>query len=285
MSPNKLPGVVEFADFATFDYNTLHPNNWFFNFFAQPWVPFVSVLLYLVLSKPAINALMSTLKIAPDSKMLKAGIILHSGLLAVYSGWTFVNSFLILARYYNDYGGVFNTICGSKATLWDNYGMGFWITHFYISKYYEFVDTWIVLAKGRTPMFLQTYHHAGVVIIMWMLGASYATPVVVLVLLNSFIHTLMYTYYTLAAFGYSSPLKSYLTSMQIIQFVVGISITIPAHWIAGADGSPCVSPAGSASLLVLQLYTVVLIGLFAQFYVQSYTKKVDKGKGSTKKVE
>ena len=149
--------------------------------------------------------------------------------------------------------------------------MSFWVTHFYISKYYEFVDTWIVLLKGKTPLFLQTYHHAGVVICMWALTVTYASPVIVLVFLNSFIHTLMYTYYTFAAFGFRSPLKAYLTQAQILQFVVGISVTIPTHFMDG-----CITPAGSASLLALQLYTVVLIVLFAQFYMSSYKAKKDK---------
>ncbi|RYH20089.1 hypothetical protein EON65_24655 [archaeon] len=72
-------------------------------------------------------------------------------------------------------------------------------------------------------MFLQTYHHAGVVFIMWGAVVTQSAAVGgIIICLNSFIHTLMYTYYTLAAFGYSSPLKHYLTSAQMIQFLIGI---------------------------------------------------------------
>ncbi len=152
--------------------------------------------------------------------------------------------------------------------------MEFWITHFYISKYYEFIDTWIIYFKGKDPMFLQTYHHAGVVIIMWGLCVSYATPVIVLVFLNSFIHTLMYTYYTAAAFGYTSPLKHYLTQMQIIQFVIGIYCTVWTHWmIRPGTSQEMLTSAQSIALATVEWYAAILIVLFVQFYISTYKKK------------
>ena len=33
--------------------------------------------------------------------------------------------------------------------------------YFYLSKYYEFIDTFLIYAKGKKPIFLQTYHHVG----------------------------------------------------------------------------------------------------------------------------
>jgi len=95
----------------------------------------------------------------------------------------------------------------------------------------------------------------------------------IVVCFNSFIHTLMYTYYTLAVFGYSSPLKHYLTQAQIIQFLVGIALTVPTHFM-----SNCVNQAQSLVNAAIQIYAVVLIFLFYQFYVSSYSKK-----GNTKR--
>lgn len=93
--------ITEFNDFFDFNYHALYPNNLIFDFFAQPWVPFLAVFLYVTLSKPVVNILISLFGIKPDNKLLKAGIILHSGILAVYSGWTFFNSVVILMKYYN----------------------------------------------------------------------------------------------------------------------------------------------------------------------------------------
>ena len=76
--------ITEFADFASFDYKSLYPDNQLFDFFAQPWVPFLCVFLYLMLSKPVINILISMLNISPDSKILKVFIIGHSAILGKY---------------------------------------------------------------------------------------------------------------------------------------------------------------------------------------------------------
>lgn len=168
------------------------------------------------------------------------------------------------------------TLCGDRQSLWVDANMSFWITHFYISKYYEFVDSWIIVLKGRDPIFLQTYHHAGVVLIMWALTVTHSSPVIVLVFLNSFIHTLMYTYYTAAALGYPSPLKHYLTQMQLLQFIVGIGVTVPTHFIKDSIGEPVLNRAQAFSLLCLQVYTIILIGLFGQFYYQSYVVSKNK---------
>ena len=268
--------LVEIADFAAFNYKTLYPNNWFFDLFAHPAVPFVTAFLYFVLSKPIFNVIISIFKIDPKGAGLKHFITLHSGLLAVYSGWTFINVAQIVFAQYQVSGSIHETLLASKEDLWDKRNMGFWITHFYISKYYEFIDTWIVLMKGRDPIFLQTYHHAGIVIVMWALSVTYCTPVIVCVFLNSFIHTLMYTYYTAAAFGYSSPLKHYLTQMQITQFIVGLSLTVPTHFLKDKFGNSRLNPAQNLALWSIEIYAVVLIVLFAQFYISTYTKKPAK---------
>ncbi|KAL9046723.1 MAG: hypothetical protein Q9214_000510 [Letrouitia sp. 1 TL-2023] len=50
--------------------------------------------------------------------------------------------------------------------LW-NEGLAFYGWLFYISKFYEVIDTAIVLAKGKNTAFFQTYHHAGAMMCMW----------------------------------------------------------------------------------------------------------------------
>ncbi|KAH0291682.1 hypothetical protein KCU62_g2517, partial [Aureobasidium sp. EXF-3399] len=108
--------------------------------------------------------------------------------------------------------------------LW-NEGLAFWGWFFYLSKFYEVVDTMIIVAKGKRSATLQTYHHAGAMLCMWA-GIRYMSPPIwMFVFINSFIHTLMYTYFTLSAVNIRVPnaLKRTLTSMQITQFVFGAS--------------------------------------------------------------
>ena len=49
--------------------------------------------------------------------------------------------------------------------LW-NEGLAFWGWFFYLSKFYEVVDTMIIIAKGKRSSTLQTYHHAGAMFCM-----------------------------------------------------------------------------------------------------------------------
>lgn len=74
--------------------------------------------------------------------------------------------------------------------LW-NEGLAFYGWLFYVSKFYEVLDSVIILAKGKRSSTLQTYHHAGAMMCMWS-GIRYMSPPIwMFVLVNSFIHTLM----------------------------------------------------------------------------------------------
>lgn len=248
-----------------------------FALFTPPAVPFGLVLLYWFTLKPISKAIRDSFNIQPKGKLLKGFVILHSLILAVYSGWTAVNSIPLVYNTIIEHGSIFGMLCDNNGSLWIGKDFSFWATHFYISKFYEFLDTVIVILQGKEPIFLQTYHHAGIVICMWGLVVSSSASTAVVVCLNSFIHTLMYTYYVFAALGVKSPLKSYLTQAQIIQFIVGVGITIPTHFMPN-----CLTSFESLSLGVLQLYTFVLIFLFGSFYISSYKKGGDNQKKSRK---
>ena len=287
--------VVTLDDFWTFDYSkftfpakgdSLDGLRAYYGFFAHPAVAFASVACYLLFSAPVCAFIASSLGLTKASPSIKVLTIVHSLLLAVYSGWTFYNTFSIVSEVHgvyaaagNSWYGAFSLMCcDGDGLLWNKFNMGSWIWHFYISKYYEFVDTWIILLKGSKPMILQTYHHAGVVLIMWSICVSQnSTCGLILTVLNSGIHTIMYTYYTLTALKIRLPMqviiKQFITSSQITQFLVGIGSSAPTYFIQG-----CHSEASTMSQAVLHIYTVILIGLFASFAHEEYVVKQRKTK-------
>ncbi|KAL8830125.1 MAG: hypothetical protein Q9170_005885 [Blastenia crenularia] len=117
--------------------------------------------------------------------------------------------------------------------LW-NEGLAFYGWLFYLSKFYEVVDTFIILAKGKNTVFLQIFHHAGAMFSVWA-GIRYMSPPIwMFVIVNSGIHTLMYTYYTLKhlGIGVSQKLKSALTTAQIVQMIFGATYAIAHLFIA-----------------------------------------------------
>ncbi|KAL2170541.1 hypothetical protein VTG60DRAFT_4649 [Thermothelomyces hinnuleus] len=140
----------------------------------------------------------------------------------------------------------------SAGRMW-NEGLAFYGWLFYLSKFYEVFDTLIILAKGKLSSTLQTYHHAGAMMCMWA-GIRYmAVPIWIFVFFNSFIHALMYTYYTVTAFNIRVPVfvKRSLTTMQITQFLVGASCAMIHSFISYTvpviTGSQTDAPASAAS--------------------------------------
>ena len=100
------------------------------------------------------------------------------------SAWTMTNRLFHLAA---DGLGPETTDVGR---IW-NEGLAFYGWLFYLSKFYEVVDTLIILAKGRQSSLLQTYHHAGAMLCMWA-GIRYMSPPIwMFVLVNSGIHAVM----------------------------------------------------------------------------------------------
>lgn len=98
------------------------------------------------------------------------------------SNWTFTDKALKLVD-----GSPDPTDVGR---IW-NEGLAFYGWLFYVSKFYEIVDTFIVLAKGKKSSLLQTFHHAGAMMCMWA-GIRYMSPPIwMFVLINSGLHALM----------------------------------------------------------------------------------------------
>lgn len=74
--------------------------------------------------------------------------------------------------------------------LW-NEGLAFYGWFFYLSKFYEVLDTAIILAKGKRSPTLQTYHHAGAMMCMWSGMRFMSPPIWMFCFVNSAIHTMM----------------------------------------------------------------------------------------------
>jgi hypothetical protein len=159
---------------------------------------------------------------------------------------------------------------------------------FYISKVWDFWDTiFIVLGKKwRQLSFLHVYHHLTIFLFYWLNSrVNYDGDIYLTIVLNGFIHTVMYTYYFICMHtkvpetGKSLPIwwKSSLTLMQLFQFVTMMS----------QGGYLLATGCSNISLRVVATYVtyiLTLFFLFAQFFVASYMTKPKKGgKGKNKK--
>jgi len=236
----------------------------------RPEVCIVLCLLYLG-SKPILKGLMSAgIRVNPKSVVFLSCVAFHNFVLAVFSAVVFVNGWPIVLSHLHE-RGMEAVYCDQDGTLWGSSGFGGWATIFYISKYYEFVDTWVLILKGKKPSFLQVYHHVGITIFMWGGVASQSAWLLIVVLLNSGIHTLMYTYFFIKTLypEMEIPAARYLTKAQIIQFLTGILYTTGLHFL----GNKCDSAASRFSVACIQLYAVGLTFLFIAFSAGKYKKK------------
>lgn len=152
-----------------------------------------------------------------------------------------------------------------------------------MSKYYELLDTAILLLKGKPSSFLQTFHHSGSILGMWFMTITHAPAGWIFVLFNSFIHTVMYFYYTLTCFGYRPAWKKLLTSMQITQFLVGNPLGLFYAFLPGCFPPEIIPPEnivgkllGSqarslyACLVVNTVFIGSLVVLFTDFSRKTY---------------
>lgn len=203
-----------------------------------------------------------------QTRIFRTVMLLHNSLLAVFSAAVFYLTLKVIyetfpSRHNQNYevqvvdyfckvGRPSWTTDGSEVTdhirqhwskdPWNN-GLGALAWVFYLSKFYELLDTVLILMKGKEASFLQMFHRTGVLICLGAMIHSRNPLIVIGIVFNSGVHSIMvsansisrkqwfvnnvslaqYTYYTLTCLRFRVPgaLKQTLTALQITQFVMG----------------------------------------------------------------
>jgi len=155
-------------------------------------------------------------------------------------------------------------------------GMAAMLWVFYTSKILDFFDTIIMVARGtwRQFSFLHVYHHTSIFMIYWLnLNSGYDGDIYYTIVLNGFIHFIMYAYYFMSIFNI--PLAKYIrplvTNAQLIQFVTMMS---QAGYLLVAG---CAYPQRITGMYLVYIFSLFL--LFNNFKSKTYAK----AKGDSKK--
>ncbi len=212
--------------------------------------PLLSIIIYFIYPK----------QFRINSSLLYSLSIIHNSFLILFSFWSFLSLSKIL---YND-GIIFKHNYYFRNPEFDNI-----IYLFYISKYYEFFDTFLLYLNGKNPIFLQKFHHIGAVI-CWHFSYIYKVDCIWMpTILNSFVHTVMYSYYlgSLLKINKVKFIKKYITSLQLIQ------LTIPNVFGMYYYYPPVETYFNYSIIMLFIVYIYILIILFLQFYYKNYIKQ------------
>lgn len=142
---------------------------------------------------------------------------------------------------------------------------------YFFSKIIDFLDTiFFVLRKKQNQVtFLHVYHHTVTALFSWgYLKYAPGEQGVIIGIVNSFVHIIMYFYYMISAMGpkYQKFLwwKKYMTTIQLAQFVLILTYMI----IIGAKD--CKMPKSLTFFFVVN--TIIFLYLFGNFYRKTYNK-------------
>lgn len=249
------------------------------------------------------------------SNSMKAFEVVHNINLIALSFVMMCGAILsIYDRVMND-GGLWNGFLCSQRHAKDLLaGMtGFWIYIYHLSKYYELIDTLILILKGKDVIFLHAWHHLSMLFVTY--GWLYFPLLegsLWCVFVNSLIHVAMYYYYLMCTLGYGQTIwwKKHLTGGQIVQFWTGMAVcacflgaqawsyaantgfSSSALTVAGvmellnnSAATPLACAGHTGSCLFSVLVNLSFIILFNRFYKKSYKGKKTEGKNEIKKMQ
>ncbi|XP_069705023.1 very long chain fatty acid elongase 4-like isoform X1 [Periplaneta americana] len=239
-------------------------HNWLF---MQGPLPVISIVAaYLVF----------VFKVGPDFMAkrkpysLQAILVIYNLFLALYSLFIVTKCFTEGGINYFTYEG----LCKSTVITEDMLRKGANITWWYfMGKIFELADTvfFVLRKKHQQVTFLHVYHHSIMVLVVWYIYKYVpCEQASVCLLINSFVHIFMYTYYMLAALGprFQKYLwwKKYVTLLQLVQFSVIIT------YCACLLLFDCIHPKIVSVFFIV--FESLFWYLFAKFYYNSYIKKV-----------
>ncbi|CAG7713198.1 unnamed protein product [Allacma fusca] len=159
--------------------------------------------------------------------------------------------------------GTYKTICVGTP---HNYATSFWAYLFVLSKLVEFGDTAFIVLRKQKLITLHWFHHVTTLLLTWLAMEHYDALGRVFVI-NTFIHSIMYSYYALKALKVKIPKRfaKSLTTLQIIQMFMVIYINFSSVYFM-AMGRPC-----KRNINVVYL-SGIIIPIFAYLFIQFFRK-------------
>ncbi|XP_054975637.1 elongation of very long chain fatty acids protein 3 [Sorex araneus] len=207
---------------------------------------------------------------------LQTPLILWSFGLSVFSIVGAVRTWSYMGTLWHVYSPV-HTVCFSVFT--STSVMKFWSSIFTFSKIIELGDTAFIILRKRPLIFVHWYHHSTVLIFSSFVLKEQVPAGGWFMTMNFGVHAIMYSYYTLKAAHVTPPkfLPMLITSLQILQMVIGVFVSIMAYILRQEYGCFMTENALFWSAVLYISYFI----LFANFFHRTYIMPKNKAKGKS----
>eukprot|EP01113_Clastostelium_recurvatum_P036682 TRINITY_DN5270_c0_g1_i2.p1 TRINITY_DN5270_c0_g1~~TRINITY_DN5270_c0_g1_i2.p1 ORF type:complete len:270 (+),score=64.48 TRINITY_DN5270_c0_g1_i2:85-894(+) len=171
--------------------------------------------------------------------------------------------------------GWYEAICDPRLVHSTRGAVVWWEYLFYVSKVYEFLDTLFQVLRKKDLQFLHVYHHVTTLVLCFLGMQDRVTYLWVDSSLNTAVHVIMYYYYYIVDQGRTVWWKKYITTIQIVQFILDLSAHAAWYYYQSFTNLPCNGTwrAFHASNLIIGSFLL----LFIRFYIQSYNRPPRSG--------
>lgn len=166
--------------------------------------------------------------------------------------------------------------CGEPAKRYKDGPVGLWTMLFIYSKFPELVDTVFLVLQRKKVIFLHWFHHCTVLLYCWHAFHHEIAPGIWFAAMNYSVHSIMYSYYFMSNMGLRHivrPIAPIITTVQILQMLGGIAVTVTAAYAHSSDPKSCYTDAANWKL-GLGMYGVYLL-LFCVLFANLYCTKAD----------
>ncbi len=130
--------------------------------FRNPAWPLTGIVVYLVV----IFGLREWMK-KREPWELNTVLAIHNGFLCLLSTMMSIGFVVNVVYLGTNFGWLSAVYCGTSVPHKDLMYLFFWSEVFYVSKYYELLDTVFLVLRKRPLQFLHVYHHAIVLFVTW----------------------------------------------------------------------------------------------------------------------
>jgi hypothetical protein len=136
---------------------------------------------------------------------------------------------------------------------------------FGISNFFEFVDTLFIVFRKADLEFLHYYHHVATCLYCWHSAYILTSTSVYFSDMNLFVHAIMYSYFSISAFGIRilHPFRKCITVIQIVQMGMGMCITFT--WLTQCSSTSSLLYINHLCAMVMYIsYGVLFLQLFVR---------------------